>query len=107
MSKPKSKARKKADKADPRVELANYVCQMIWNRHNCDMSPSMLNSAWKAWQKMDAVTRNFYEVIHPDRCPLLSMVSYEANDADDFDMTEEEFNKAKLDTIEICKDFYN
>ena len=89
---------------DYRADFANDVAKLMYEKHNGDLDKCVKD--WgKFYDYFEEYVRNIYEIAD-DQIPLTAYYYLLISGADNFGLSEEEFEEAKRRCVEACHKYY-
>lgn len=89
---------------DPRVVFANNVCKIVVQKNGGDIDKS-LNDIKGIYDGFEGNVRNIYQFID-SKIPLFALYDLKRHGADNFCMTEQEYEDAISRTNNACVSYY-
>lgn len=90
---------------DDRSEFANRICKLLYNKHNGNVDEA-IKEGKLIFDDLHEYVRNIYELIGneiPFEIPLMYYNDLLTHGKENYDMSDEEYNKAIIDTKKACE----
>ena len=84
--------------------FANHICKLIYQKNNGDVDKSIIE-AEPLFDGMQEYVRNIYELIERE-IPLYAYYELVKYGADNFDLSEDEYQEAKIKVRAACDLYY-
>lgn len=91
---------------DQRAIFANDVCDLLFGLYKSKLYNTALPEVKKFYNHFEDNIRNFYEVID-DEVPLFRLFELISHGAENYGLTNAEWEIEKLNAIKACEEYYN